>query len=178
MPLCGIVVLGYPRLMIGVPTVGCQWHTYHQRSLLVANVWASTGNIGGRQWSRQSHFPIPMSCFGCKLLGGGGGGLGLLWLAGAGGEEGGGGAAAGRRGARRPPHPSGSGPGLTCTLSNAIEIVQPCSQSDSLHNMQNTCRIGKNMQNNMRNMSQNMQNMQTICSRYIEYAEYTIKYVQ
>ena len=67
--------------------------------------------------------------------GGGGGGLGPRWQAGAGGEEGGGGAAAGRCGARRLPHPAGRGPGLTCALSNAIEIVQPCFQSDSLHNM-------------------------------------------
>jgi hypothetical protein len=68
---------------------------------------------------------------------------------------GGGGAAAGRRGALRPPHRAGHGPGLTWVLSNAIEIVQPGFQSDSLHNMPNICRIGKNMQN----MSQNIQNM-------------------
>ncbi len=30
-----------------------------------------------------------------------------------------------RRGARRPPHPAGSGPGLTCVLSNTIELCNP-----------------------------------------------------
>jgi hypothetical protein len=108
---------------------------------------------------------------------GGGGCLGPLWMACAGGEEGGGDAAAGWRCAWRPPHPAGRGPGLTCVLSNAIEIVQPCFQSDSLHNMPNICRIGKNMQNNM-------QNHKTcrICRQYagdtLKYAEYAIKHIQ
>ena len=66
-----------------------------------------------------------------------------------GGDRGGGGGGGGMRygwpAARPGIRPAaGLGPGLACSLSIAIESVQPCSRSDSLHNMQNMhtiCRI-------------------------------------
>ncbi len=79
---------------------------------------------------------------------GDGGDLGALWLAGAGGEEGGGGALLLACAVRcvRPTLLAVANTGITCALSNAIEIMQPGLKSDSLHNMPNICRIGKNMQ--------------------------------
>ncbi len=80
------------------------------------------GPAGQRDAPLPRSQPPPVDAAGRRGLEGGGEEEGAWgsggWPAARAGRRGGG-AAAGRRGARRPPHPAGSGPGLTFELSNA-----------------------------------------------------------